>query len=248
MKKEDQKLKEIQSDLYDLMLTVHEFCVAHGIEYSLTGGSLLGAIRHNGFIPWDDDLDIMMTRGNYEKFKKCYEKEGLRDCIFERDQWVYRVRKSHRVKGYVPSIDFFVIDRAPVNPIVSKIQVFLLMGLQGMLRTNEKEGKYSFIYRVLIAITEFIGKFISKDRLFNWYDRISQWGRKKKGREIAIFDDRFKLIGLRYDASLVKKYINHTFEQTEFRIIERYDDYLTTQFGDYMQLPPKEDRVPQHIF
>ena len=242
------KIKEIQNDLYTLMKTVHDFCISNEIEYSLTGGSLLGAIRHNGFIPWDDDLDIMMTRDNYNKFRNCYEKNGLGECVFERDQWVYRVRKTHKEKGFIPSIDFFIIDKAPANPVIGMLQVFFLKVLQGMLRTNEKKGEYSSLYTILIKISEGFGKLFRNNTLFNWYDQISQWGNKSNSQEVSIFNDRFKLIGLRYDSSLTSEYKNHVFEDTEFRIIEKYNDYLTLQFGDYMQLPPEQERVPQHIF
>ena len=61
-------LKEIQSQSLEVLQTVHEFCVAEGIQYSLAYGTLIGAIRHKGFIPWDDDIDIIMPRPDYERF------------------------------------------------------------------------------------------------------------------------------------------------------------------------------------
>ena len=130
----------VQRELYDLMLILHEYLEKHNIDYSLTGGSLLGAIRHQGFIPWDDDLDIMLSRENFEKFAECFAKDPSDQFIFERDQWVYRARKTHKTEGFVPSIDFFIIDKAPEGKLKVKLQVWRLKILQGMLRNNEKEG------------------------------------------------------------------------------------------------------------
>lgn len=241
-------LEEVQKELYELMVIVHDFCERNEIDYSLIGGSLLGAIRHQGFIPWDDDFDIMLSRENFEKFRRCFDNNPPEKCIVERDQWVYRVRRTHRTKGYIPSIDLFILDKAPESSVKNMIQNTALKILQGMLRNNEKGGNYSFIYRVLIVGSSILGKYLNKEKLFERYDQISQWGRNEDSGKTAIYNDRFKLIGLRYDDSLIGNYVYHRFEESEFKIVERYEDYLTLQFGDYMKLPPEKDRVPQHIF
>jgi len=126
-------LAALQQDLLDIMKFLHGFCIEHDIKYSLTGGSLLGAIRHGGFIPWDDDFDIMLDRANYEKLLSCMTSYEGSDFILEPDQWVYRIRKQHKVgTGFVPCIDLFVIDRVPENTFVNKLQVLRLKILQGM--------------------------------------------------------------------------------------------------------------------
>ncbi len=240
-------LAALQQDLLDIMKFLHGFCIEHDIKYSLTGGSLLGAIRHGGFIPWDDDFDIMLDRANYEKLLSCMTSYEGSDFILEPDQWVYRIRKQHKVgTGFVPCIDLFVIDRVPENTFVNKLQVLRLKILHGMLRDNHKKGDFSLIYRLCITATSVLGKLFSNRKLFEKYDRLSQIGNSGSSKQVSIFNDRFKLISLKYDDSLMEEYVLHKFEDTEFYITSKYDYYLTLQFGDYMQLPPENERVPMH--
>ncbi|MBO7496355.1 MAG: LicD family protein [Salinivirgaceae bacterium] len=247
-KKESYGLGNLHNELLDLMCFIHSFCETNGIKYSLTGGSLLGAIRHNGFIPWDDDFDIMFDRCNYEKFIIAMSNATDLEYILEQDQWVYRVRKCHKINGYVPSIDLFVMDRVPNSKIVNKIQIIRLMVLQGMLRENSMYREYSWFYSFCIKVTAFLGHFFNKKNLFSRYDKVSQIGNKKGSKHLSIFNDKFKLISYQYKDNIMDGYELHKFENKEFFIITRYEDYLKKQFGDYMQLPPEKERAPQHIY
>lgn len=240
-------LDDIHAALMDIMQIIHGFCIEHDIKYSLTGGSLLGAVRHNGFIPWDDDADLMFDRKNYEKFLKEFSQNGPEGVILERDQWVYRVRKEHRIKGYVPSVDLFVLDRVPKNKLIHKFQILRLKILQGMLRNNEKRGSYSPFYQLCIWITGIMGAAFCKEKLFRTYDRISQIGNKDASGQTALFNDQFRLITLKYSDRLLSDYRYHSFEDKEFLITENYEEFLTTQYGDYMKLPPIGERIPQHM-
>lgn len=95
---------EVQSTLLEMMKDVHAFCESNKIEYSLCGGTLLGAIRHNGYIPWDDDIDIMMERPHYENFLK--EFKGLGNLVLKRELWVWRIQKKQKDESstYEPTI------------------------------------------------------------------------------------------------------------------------------------------------
>lgn len=240
-------LEVLHQELLELMNFVHKFCIENNIKYSLTGGSLLGAIRHNGFIPWDDDFDIMFDRRNYEKFITCMKNTNNIPFVLEQEQWVYRVRKCHKEKKYIPSIDLFVMDYIPENKITYQFQMIMLKILQGMLRENVISRKYSLFYTACIKLTGWLGFFLKKEKLFDRYDKLSQIGNKNDKNKMGIFNDKFRLIGYQYSNSIMNDYELHQFEDQEYSIISGYDEYLLKQYGDYMKLPSEKERMPIHI-
>ena len=122
------RLKDIQSVSLEVLKDVHDFCITNDIRYSLAYGTLIGAVRHQGFIPWDDDIDIFMPRPDYEKFCKIYPSEKYK-LISSYDQDSYlafsRVCEMDKtlVKEFVPWckcdtgvwIDVFPLDGAEEN-------------------------------------------------------------------------------------------------------------------------------------
>ena len=114
-------LKELRDLQLDILQNVHDFCVAHGIHYSLAYGTLLGAIRHKGYIPWDDDIDIAMLRPDYEKFMREYKDEVYRFCECRLDKDIHigfgKVEDTRTIiieagntKNLGVTIDVFPID------------------------------------------------------------------------------------------------------------------------------------------
>jgi lipopolysaccharide cholinephosphotransferase len=238
-----------QEQLLQLMKDIDCFCQNNHIKYSLAGGTLLGAVRHNGFIPWDDDADIMLDRVNFEKLILVIETTD-NDFKLIRDKWVIRIEYSDNrlfVGRWHPSVDLFVIDNVPTSKIKNTIKVLGIKTLQGMMKNKVRISDYKGIYRMCIMATNLMGKAFPSDMKYRWYNLISQIGNKEPAVFVASFNDLFHLISIKYDGMLMKAFECHRFEDTEFPITKKYDNYLTVQYGDYMTLPPEDKRNPGHL-
>ena len=237
-KSSDYGTEEIQHELLDLLILFHKECESNHLQYSLNSGTLLGAIRHNGFIPWDDDADVMMTRESFEKYVKLdHEKYGLR---IVRHKWVTRVMKSDFSSEAF--IDLFVVDHVPDNNAVQKIKVLLVRTLQGMMKGKVPLGNYRFPYNYMILATFFLGKTMSQERKYSLYQSVSKIGNKRETKNTGIYNNLYKSIPRVYDTNMMRYITTHTFENTRLYITEEYDNYLTAVYGDYMTPPGKEDR------
>ena len=238
---------ETQTELLSMMKTIHTIMIENNIKYSLCGGTLLGAIRHNGFIPWDDDLDLVMTRVEFERFVRVYKRLKNKPYSFERDGWVWRIRNNKKIiEGVNPTIDFFVMDPVINSRFVYFFQIGLLRILQGMLKEHYYWERYSFFYKICLKVTYYLGKLTSNKSKFRKYNRISKWGYKNPSDKCSQFNDQFRVLTVKYDANVLDDYMLKEFEDTEFYITTRYEHYLRTQYGDYMKLPPDDERKPMH--
>ena len=237
-----------QNELLVLLKQVDELLTKNGIKYSLSGGSLLGAIRHNGFIPWDDDVDIMVDRSNFEKIRTLCSSDELDGMDFKRLLWIYRFQeKGHNETSLnVPTVDVFVIDNCPNNSIVRKFKILLIKCLQGMMKSEIEYSKHGILLKLCLWSTHILGKLFTDKFKFKIYDKVSRIGNGKSTKRKGCYNDIFRAVSLNYPSTVMDSVIYHTFEDTEMPIIAQYDDYLKIQYGDYMT-PPKEcDRVPEH--
>ena len=239
-------IKDIQDELFGIMRIFHDFCEKNKIQYFLFGGSCLGAVRHKGFIPWDDDLDICVDRRNYNRLVNCFNKcDGLN---MHKTIWINRIQKKNAkaIRGYVPTLDVFVIDNVPDNFIKFKIKNLQLSALQGMLKEEVTYKGFSLIYKVLLFSTHILGKLFSTETLRKWYDTVSQIGNEAKTKEVHCTNTSYRAINVRFPADTWKETNLVDFEDTQFYIPARYDTYLKKWYGDYMKLPDEKDRKPEH--
>ncbi|MGL5575482.1 MAG: LicD family protein [Sarcina sp.] len=247
-------LRDAQLTMYKMLKKIDKICEKHGIEYYLSDGTLLGAVRHKGFIPWDDDLDISMTRENYKKFEKVAQKE-LGDDFFvqtvdtEEKYGTYgipmKVRYNHSllvehkaldaVYNQGIFIDVFPMDKLPNNPKVIKFQKILS---ERLISCTDNIDKASGLKKLFKVVCSKIGyKRLQKIlRMTLFFNNRSTTGKYTYGVDTFFYNE------LIYESKNLFPLQRLEFEGTKFLAPHNPDAILTEVYGDYMKIPAVEDR------
>ena len=252
-------LRKLQLIALEMIAEVDRICRKHGIRYSLDGGTLLGAVRHKGFIPWDDDADIIFTRHEYAKFYRACKKDLDRERFFLQDyrtdegyRWGYaklrrrdtehiRTGQEHMHYQTGVYIDVFVVDNVPDHPVPRKIYYFANFCIRKILYSElgmkaEKRGYMRLFYRLLYRIP--------KETCFHVRNRLAAHCNRRSTelKSHLLFPYPKEECKYGMPAHCFEHYTEAEFEGMRFFIFKEYDEYLTLLYGDYMQLPPVEKR------
>lgn len=245
---EKSKLEQVKKVQYLMLKEIHRVCEEHGLSYYLCFGSLIGAIRHNGIIPWDDDIDVVMKRDEFVKLVNIYHsdryeivwayncKEHTRSFGRIYDKMTYKKLGRHKALGL--SVDINLIYGAPEDDIelkehCNRLRILrdrrtrlniLMRRLAQLYIWPKKTLEYRLLNKTVIALEEEYAKYPYKE---DGEVIISPFFTKFRAECFA-------------DKEL------HQFEDDKFYIPCGYDELLKKLYGDYMQLPPIEERNHNH--
>ncbi len=241
----------------EMLIEVDRICKENNIKYTIIGGTLLGAVRHGGFIPWDDDADVAMLRPEYEKFCSIIDEKLDHSRFYfqnmertEGYRWGYaklrrkgtlfvRENQDHMEYEQGMFLDIFPIDGTPDNRVLRKIHKFRCFCVRKILwsKVGKRESQ-SRVHRIVYSILSMI-----PDRSIK---------RMYRGLILKVHSDTSKVVRtLTYPApkkldGYYRKWFAETapilFEGYEFEGVKDYQGWLGFEFGDYMKLPPEDKR------
>jgi len=239
-------MRDLHQMLLDMMLDLDAICRRHGIEYSLLGGTMLGAVRDGGFIPWDDDIDLAFTNAAMEKLARVLPEETDRYLLTFEDTWVARIIPKEPINGQRPFLDLFHYESISRSKWQQKLKVLILQLLQGMLKEDADYSRFSLKNRVLLKTTHAIGRLFSKKTKLKMYRWVGGHICMGDGSLLHIPDEQFACVGLTYPKSYSENFTDIAFEGHPLRISQNYHEMLIIHYGDYMTPPPEMERKSKH--
>ena len=256
--------EEQKQTAYEILCWLKDLCDKEGIHYSLTGGTLLGAVRHKGFIPWDDDVDVFLLRPEFDRLDQILRRQKKYKWITSRNYlgryWNYGRLIHPGTKIYDEElgdsmgigifIDICVVDGLPDNPLERRCHISYMRSLYRIKRSTTPQKK-EYIPKNPV-------KRISKQAVRNYATGkgVRYWNRK-----IDRAVRRYPVDSGKYVANLMSqygareilhregfdRYIEMPFEDRTFSVFAGWEEYLRCVYGDYMQLPPEDKRVGHHF-
>lgn len=263
---ENKSLKKLQSYELDMMMEIIRICEKYNLTYYLMGGTLIGAVRHKGFIPWDDDIDIGMPRPDYEKFNSVAQKElrspfGLLSIyndssyqftftkvIHKNMKILYKNTKNE--KKWNIWIDVFPLDSMPKNKVhfffrkyylLYRRAMCMLSCLEDVVSTEKKNRPFHEKALIYIGKTFKISSVLNTEKQIKKFDKSCKKYAFERGEYMvnAMGLYKFKTVFTR-DVYGNKTFLE--FEGVPMQVPEKYHDFLKRLYGDYMKLPPEKKR------
>lgn len=270
------KLKKLKKILLEMLIDIDDVCAKNNLYYTLCGGTALGAVRHNGFIPWDDDVDIFMTRESYNKFLKIYYNElkdkytlhspettpelGMPLAQISLNGTVYKTHLAPERKNPGIFVDIFILENTPDNVVLRDIHVFfsLFFGLALSCSRFYKDRKFYLQafdgadIKTLRAIKNkiFLGKlfnvFLSTKK---WVQLTNWWNslcKNNNSKYVSVPSGRKHYFGELYLRSEMCAKIVLPFETEVLSVMHGYDYYFKKLYGYDYMTPPPESDREVH--
>lgn len=250
-------IEEKRSIFLEMLQEVDTFCRSHKIRYSLSSGTLIGAIRHKGFIPWDDDLDITMPLPDMLRFRDIFSSKKMKYCdvdternhFFQFSRLVYLPTYSKvgvfNNKGLGVNIDVYPIVGLPSDETDREAYFAKVTNLYKKRKIYEKLSRG---VRKITPFHSFIGtrNVVREYRDAELFDS-HPYNESKLFYRIADKPEPEIIIKDILDFDLFDNLFDLSFENVTCLATGHYHKYLSQKYGDYMQLPPEPERVPRHV-
>ena len=257
VKLDKDNLRKLQLAELEMLQEIDRICRKNNINYTLDGGTMLGAVRHGGFIPWDDDADVAMLRAEYNKFYKACRKDLDKERFFLQEfrtdpayPWGYsKLRRNDSLflrtgQEHIPChqgifVDIFIYDDVPDNFALRNIHLFAC--------TLIRKCQYSVVGKKYAktaperAVYSLLDK-VPKKFLFEAIRRIAYRTDQHPGELARHMTYPYTRSRYGLPRKCFDEYQDYQFEGKTFRMFKDYDSYLSALYGDYMKLPPEEDR------
>ena len=260
----DYDLETLKKIELDILIEIDKICKKHNIKYSLAAGTLLGAVRHEGFIPWDDDIDIMMLREEYEKFLKLASEE-LNEKYFVLDYRENRyygfpfakimanntvMKEKSTSKTKVPVgvfVDIFPIDVASEKKLENESQYKNAQKLKNIMlcRGNYYFGQHG-IKAIIWKLRRLIYLLIPYKKIVVTFEKLVHKHDKSNSNSFISLCGNVGVEKATYPQEWFQEYCLLPFENYKFMAIKEYKALLKKQYGDYMKLPSLSERKPHH--
>ncbi len=253
----------------EMLLEFDRICRKYDIKYSLDSGTLIGAVRHGGFIPWDDDVDVSMLRSEYEKFFKVCKKELNTEKFFLQDfrtdkeyRWGFpKLRYNDTIFLYEGQenatwhtglfLDIFVYDGVPDNYFLRRVHLFICYCIRKGLysvygQNNATNALLRLWYKLLYKVPR--GFWM---RCFDKMVNLSNIHKHELARHLTFAYPVERAGGMKRKYGMPREcfdeFIDYDFEGHSFKIFKNYDLYLRSMYDDYMTLPSEEERVSEPL-
>ena len=257
---DDWGIKRLQEKILEIAVYVDQFCEENGIQYCLMGGSALGAVRHGGFIPWDDDLDFFMTPHNYERFVKLFAEKGDHERFFLEpfghfDNMVTLGKVRAKNTTYIEEslidyqishnvyLDIFILHTCPDNTLQRKHQYIWAKYVVAKAQSVRDLSRYGFALKTALRILKsFPRLFLVKHALKQVYKY-----RDKKTQLYCNYLGKANYKRGTYKREWFEKIKRVPFENVTLNVPIGVEAFLSERFGDYMKIPnPDRIKREQH--